>query len=120
MNIETNLASTDVDIMSRYAALVANPEIREHFLGRIMAEFDRTREMLAAIFDRPTMNRRPRAAKTLALRADALRVLHHQQIDLLSRWRAFRNSGDEAGAKRMLPEVLLSVNAIASGLRTTG
>jgi phosphoenolpyruvate carboxylase len=120
MNVETNLASTDVDIMSRYAALVANPEVQAHFLGRIMEEFNRTREMLAAIFDRPTMNRRPRAAKTLALRADALRVLHHQQIDLLSRWRAFRNAGDEAGAKRMLPEVLLSVNAIASGLRTTG
>jgi hypothetical protein len=27
---------------------------------------------------------------------------------------------DEAGARRMLPELLLSVNAIASGLRTTG
>ena len=76
--------------------------------------------MLAACFDRPTMNRRPRAAKTLALRADALRILHREQIELLARWRALQAAADESGAKRMLPELLLSVNAIASGLRTTG
>ena len=120
MNVETNLASTDQSIMSDYAGLVADAEVRRRFLDRIMTEIELTREMLAACFDRPTMNRRPRAAKTLALRADALRILHREQIELLARWRALQAADDEAGAKRMLPELLLSVNAIASGLRTTG
>jgi phosphoenolpyruvate carboxylase len=64
--------------------------------------------------------RRPRMLKTLQLRADALRVLHLQEIDLLRRWRKLHETGDEAAADAMLPELLLSINAIASGLRTTG
>jgi phosphoenolpyruvate carboxylase len=120
MNVETNLASTDQGIMSDYAGLVINAEVRGRFLGRIMHEIALTREMLAICFDRPNMNRRPRAAKTLALRAAALHILHREQIELLARWRALQAAEDEAGARRMLPELLLSVNAIASGLRTTG
>jgi len=49
-----------------------------------------------------------------------LHVLHLQEIHLLEKWRALRASGDEAGAEKMLPDLLLSINAIASGLRTTG
>ena len=120
MNVETNLASADREIMSQYAALVGNERVRASFLGRIMEEFDRTRAMLAECFGRKSMARRPRAAKTLALRAHALRVLHHQQIGLLERWRGLQHAGDNEAAKRMLPELLLSINAIASGLRTTG
>jgi phosphoenolpyruvate carboxylase len=58
--------------------------------------------------------------KTLQLRADALRLLHMDQIRLLTRWRALRKEGHDAEAEAMLPELFLSVNAIASGLRTTG
>ena len=120
MNVETNLASADREIMSNYAGLVANPTVRGAFLGRIMGEFERTYDLLTECFGRSTMDRRPRAAKTLRLRADALRVLHEQQIDLLDRWRTVQRSGDEAAAKQMLPALMLSINAIASGLRTTG
>ena len=120
MNVETNLASADRNIMALYAALVSNERVRGSFLDRIMAEFDLTHAMLTDCFGRSTMARRPRAAKTLALRADALLVLHHQQIELLGRWRGLQKANDEEAAKRMLPELLLSINAIASGLRTTG
>ena len=58
--------------------------------------------------------------KTLQLRAEALRVLHLQEISFLRRWRALRAAGDEAAAEKMLPDLLLAINAIASGLRTTG
>jgi phosphoenolpyruvate carboxylase len=58
--------------------------------------------------------------RTLQLRAEALRLLHLDQIRLLRRWRAARKEGREADAEGMLPELFLSVNAIASGLRTTG
>jgi phosphoenolpyruvate carboxylase len=49
-----------------------------------------------------------------------LKVLHRQQITLLRRWRSLLESGDTEGASACLPELLLTVNAIASGLRTTG
>ena len=120
MNVEINLTSADLTIMTHYAGLVENAVVRKAFLDRIVGEFKRTTEMLAECFGRPLMQRRPRAAKTLELRAAALRVLHQQQIELLGRWRGLQKSGDEDAAKRLLPEVLLSINAIASGLRTTG
>ena len=37
MNVETNLASADREIMSQYAGLVGNEAVRASFLGRIMA-----------------------------------------------------------------------------------
>ncbi len=120
MNVETNLASADRNIMTDYAGLVANPAVRAAFLSRITGEFERTNHLLTECFGRSTMDRRPRAAKTLRLRADALHVLHEQQIVLLGRWRELQKSGDEEAAKRMIPELMLSINAIASGLRTTG
>ena len=52
--------------------------------------------------------------------AASMRVLHFQEIHLRRRWRALHRAGDDATAERMLPELLLSINAIASGLRTTG
>jgi phosphoenolpyruvate carboxylase len=43
-----------------------------------------------------------------------------QQIALLRQWREYSNSGNSDAADAMLPQLLLSINAIASGLRTTG
>jgi phosphoenolpyruvate carboxylase len=55
------------------------------------------------------------------LRAEALRILHEQQIALLRRWRE-PDGGWRPGRlpRALLPQLLLSINAIASGLRTTG
>ncbi len=47
-------------------------------------------------------------------------VLHRQQIRLLSKWRELIKTGEQSEADAMLPDLLLSINAIASGLRTTG
>ena len=53
-------------------------------------------------------------------REEPLRVLHIQQISLLSEWRMRLANGDAIGAEAMVPDLLISVNAISSGLRTTG
>jgi phosphoenolpyruvate carboxylase len=58
--------------------------------------------------------------RTLELRSEALRILHSQQISLLSRWRNLLLEKRTEEADALLPELLLSINAIASGLRTTG
>jgi phosphoenolpyruvate carboxylase len=57
--------------------------------------------------------------KTLKLRDAGLQRLHKHQIALLRDWRA-RKEESEKKANELLPAVLLSVNAIAAGLRTTG
>lgn len=119
-NSETNLASTDYDIMKLYAGLVEDKATRKRIFGVISEEWYRTREMLARLRGAPVDARRPRMNKTLGLRADALRILHEQQIDLLKKWRSLRKAGKMEEAEDMLPDLLLSINAIASGLRTTG
>ena len=106
--------------MADYAAMVRSAPLRERFYGEIASEYRRTQRMLDRIFGSPMAERRPRMAKTLVLRDAALRALHHHQIEILGRWRALRASGDIAGADQVLPTLLLSINAIASGLRTTG
>ena len=119
-NVETNLASADVELMRAYASLVGDEAVRGEFFDRVLAEFERTERMLNAIFGGEALpERRPRMVKTLKLRDARLRVLHQQQIDLLARWRPLRER-DSAAADELLPQLLLNVNAIASGLRTTG
>jgi phosphoenolpyruvate carboxylase len=119
-NIESSIASSDVELMQEYASLVEDAGLRDRFMRIILNEWNLTRSMMDKLRGRAMAERRPRMLKTLALRAEALRVLHLQEITLLRRWRQHRASGDEAAAEAMLPDLLLSINAIASGLRTTG
>ena len=119
-NVESSIASTDLDLMRAYAALVEDEELRNRLFNQIWEEWTRTRAMLHELRGQPTAQRRPRMLKTLQLRAEALHLLHMDQIRLLREWRAARKEGREADAEAMLPDLFLSVNAIASGLRTTG
>jgi len=119
-NVETNLASANLDIIRGYADLVKDPELRNKFLTLIVNEFDRTLLSLAELFDGEMRDRRPRMAKTLEIREAPLRVLHQQQITLLKEWRDHLNNDRKTEADALLPRLLLSINAIASGLRTTG
>lgn len=119
-NVETTMASADLELMGRYAGLVREAALRERFMRVIVAEFKRTGLWLNELFGGSVETRRPRMYKTLQLRADALRALHLRQIQLLKTWRGFKEKERPAAAQKLLPEVLLSINAIASGLRTTG
>jgi len=119
-NVETNLASANLDFINAYAELVEDPHLRQRFVAIIVAEFQRTRDLLAELFDGEMAARRPRMAKTLEIREAPLRVLHHQQIKLLREWRGLLRGGQTEAAEDLFPRLLLSINAIASGLRTTG
>lgn len=119
-NVETNLASANLELMADYAELVTDPILRKEFLSWIVGEFERTRSHLAELFAGEMHDRRPRMAKTLEIREAPLRVLHQQQITLLREWRGHLAEDRTAEADALLPKLLLSINAIASGLRTTG
>jgi phosphoenolpyruvate carboxylase len=119
-NVESSLASADPELMDLYADLVEDEALRQRFKSQIRAEWDRTHLALEQLRGKSLKSSRPRMLKTLALRTEALRVLHHQQVGLLREWRGRVHSGNIPGADALLPELLLSINAIASGLRTTG
>jgi phosphoenolpyruvate carboxylase len=119
-NVETNLASANLELMNEYASLVEDPALRKKFMDIIVAEFHRTRDLLEGLYEGSMDDRRPRMAKTLAIREAPLKVLHRQQIAILQDWRELVANDREADAETMFPKMLLSINAIASGLRTTG
>lgn len=119
-NVETNVASSDDEMIALYASLVDDRVLRERFKKRVIDELDRTRRVLDLLHGAPVAERRPRMWRTIRLRDAGLRALHEFQVDVLRQWRAHRAEGDEGAAAALLPRVLLSVNAIASGLRTTG
>lgn len=119
-NAETSLSSADTGLMYEYAELVGNVDLRDRFYAIIAGEHRNTQSMINQIFGAPRSVRRPRMEATLALRERGLRVLHMRQIALLKEWRALRAAGEEHRAALIFPSLLLSINAIASGLRTTG
>ena len=119
-NVETNLASANLELMRDYAGLVQDEPLRDRFLLCIFEEFEKTRSLLAELFAGEMRARRPRMAKTLEIREAPLRVLHLQQIALLREWRGHVAAEHADAANALLPKLLLSINAIASGLRTTG
>jgi phosphoenolpyruvate carboxylase len=94
--------------------------VRERVLGLIMGEFERTRRGLEALYGGPLAERRPNVQRALDTRRATLRLLHHQQIELLRRWRVLQQTGDQLAAEPLLLHLLLTVNAIASGIGTTG
>ena len=110
--METNLFSANLDLMRAYASLVKEEDVRKRFMERIEGEYNLLKDRLADLFPKPIQERRPRYAKTLTLRDEPLRILHLQQVELLREWR---------DTEEDLPrEIIFSISAIASGLRTTG
>ncbi len=119
-NAATCLAAADPDVMAEYAMLVDDAPLRDQFLARITAELQRTSRMLEEIYGGTLAQRRPNIDASLRVRRQPLRVLHRQQIALLRDWRDKRRQGDDEAAAVLLPGLLLTVNAIASGLGATG
>jgi phosphoenolpyruvate carboxylase len=119
-NAATCLAAADRDMMNEYALLVEDAALRDRFHAQITEELERTSRMLEQIYGGTLAERRPNIDASLRVRRPPLRVLHRQQIALLREWRGMRRRGDDDGAAALLPGLLLTVNAIASGLGATG
>lgn len=112
-NVEASLLMADPTIMTLYASLVDDPAVRDAMLARIMNEFDLAKDGVSALLGSAPVARRPHLLKTLEMRAAGLAWLHREQVRLLAAWRL---KPDDAS----LAPLLLSVNAIAMGLKTTG
>jgi len=111
-NVEASLMTAHRELMAEYAELVESEALRASMMAQINAEFDRTEQALNELFGHTFPARRPRLWKTVELRRVALERLHRHQMRQLRQWR----SGDESVRLALLE----TVNAIASGLKTTG
>nr|WP_279382604.1 phosphoenolpyruvate carboxylase [Acanthopleuribacter pedis] len=119
-NVATSIATADLQIMKKYAALVRDETVRTRIFALIEEEYGRTMKVLEAIYGGPLSETRQKTERPLARRRAGLHLLHHQQREQLRRWRELRAAGDTAASEAMLPGLLLTINAIAGGLGTTG
>ena len=117
-NIESSLVSANEPWMREYAALVPDAVVRERFLDIIV------RGLNPRVKCWRTSSREPsrRGVHVWPSRLPYARVqcASWAQIELLRTWRAEVSAGRAENAEALIPDVLVSVNALASGLRTTG
>ncbi len=112
-NVDTSLAATDVSVMGMYAGLVEDRAIGEQFLKLFCDEFEKTQGFIFDIFESDFQERRRNHYYSNHLRNSLLIPLHKKQIHLLSQW---RKNPDE----HLHKELMVCINAIASGLGGTG
>ena len=119
-NVATAWMMACPEQMRAYADLVDDPATADALLSRILDEYYLTEKMLERFYRGPVIEKRPSVQAVLGIRAEAMGPLHAHQRELLGAWRAARAADDEAQADALLPELLLSINAIAAGLGVTG
>ena len=120
-NIESNLVSTNLEIMREYASLVEDEGLKTRIMTLIEEELELTKRMVALVMGGDFVQRRPRLQYTVRRRAKILTLLHRHQIQLLRQWR-IAQATDPGGERteQLRRSLILSVNAISHGLRTTG
>ena len=119
-NASTSVMAANRSMMRLYGSMVTERKLRNTFLKRILAEHSLTRKMLNELSDSKLTEGRPRLRKVINLRESAIDLLHEQQVALLKDWRKKLIDGDKKEADVLLPQMLLSLNAIAAGLQATG
>ena len=114
-NVEMALAMTDLRIAEFYVDNLVEPGLQSIF-DDIRLEYEVTvREVLRLLGTTTLLARHPVLRNTLAVRAVYLEPLHHLQVELLAQRR--RERATDPDLDRAL---LLTVNGIAAGLRSTG
>jgi phosphoenolpyruvate carboxylase len=118
-NVEMTLAKTDMAVARRYVETLVPDELRSIFVT-IEDEYQRTvSEVLWLTGAKTLLSDNPTLSKTIAIRDEHLLPLQLMQIQLLGRVRRVRHNGDEP-AEDLMRALLLTTNAIATGLRNTG
>ncbi len=117
-NMEMALAKVDLRIAGAYAEL-ADIEVREAVMPKLLGEFERTVSGLLRVMGRDRLlDHDPTLAAILGLRAPYLEPLHALQVALLRRLRD--SDEDDAATARLRRAMLTATNGIAAGLRNTG
>ena len=119
IQIESNLLAADVDIMNNFANLVQDDFTRLELMELILTDYQTCVQQIQNIMDEPVEIRRISKLENIKLRKNALRELHAIQIDTLSNWRAIKKSDTEL-RETYLIQLLVLVNALSGGLKSTG
>lgn len=117
-NCEMTMVKSDMNIVSRYGSLVLNPDIREKFLTLLLDEHALAVQMLLKLTgQQQLLDHNPKLREILFVRNHYLDPLSYIQVDLLNRYRC---ETDQEKCRKLLENIKLSINGIASGMKNTG
>jgi phosphoenolpyruvate carboxylase len=116
---ETNLLNADRDIMAQFADLVPNATVREELYQLIVEDYEAGLDNIARIMGASVADRRISRLENNRLRRRALSILHQIQLESLQEWRATKGQNKEQDDALLL-KLLLLVNALSGGLKSTG
>ncbi len=110
-DVELALARADLEIAASYDELVSAEH--RHFVARIRAEYQLTREHVLAIKGcQHLLDSEPTTQRSIRLRSPYIDPMHLIQVDLLKRWRAGGRQD-----KELLAALLASVTGISQALQ---
>jgi phosphoenolpyruvate carboxylase len=114
-NLEMVLAKSDMDLASRYVALVEDKAMGEAIFGRIREGWQMTHDCLLSVTRQTRLlQKNPALDQSIRLRLPYIEPLNLLQIELLKRHRAGEDD------PRVREGIQLSINAIATALRNSG
>ncbi|MBX3197829.1 MAG: phosphoenolpyruvate carboxylase [Labilithrix sp.] len=114
--IAVSLAQADMVVASRYADLCDDVELARRLFQRIALDHGRAVRAIRTIFERSdALESDSTLARSIELRNPYVDPLSFIQIELLRRKRA-----EEGESPDLLRAILLTINGVAAGLRSTG
>ncbi|MCW5831506.1 MAG: phosphoenolpyruvate carboxylase [Labilithrix sp.] len=114
--IAVSLAQADMVVASRYADLCEDVALARRLFRRIALDHGRAVRAIRTIFERPdALEPDSTLARSIELRNPYVDPLSFIQIELLRRERA-----EERESPELLRAILLTINGVAAGLRSTG
>jgi phosphoenolpyruvate carboxylase len=119
IQIETNLLLADKEVMWSFAALVSNKDTQQQLMDMIILDFENGLSAIEKIFGQKASQRRVTRIEDIKLRNNGMKVLHKMQIENIQKWRSASGVQNEKNDQHLL-ELLLLVNAISGGLKSTG
>jgi len=119
IQIESNLLHADPTIMKAFAEFVSDPDTRGNLLQLVLKDYEQSLRNIEEIMVAPQKERRISRLENIRLRHHALSVLHEIQLQDLRHWRTLPAT-NESEKENYLLQLLLLVNALSGGLKSTG
>ncbi len=119
-NAEMSLLKADMQIAALYAALAGSLPQSASIFATILAEYERTRDVVLAITGHANlMDGEPTTQRSIHLRNAYIDPLNFIQVEMLRRLRALPDP-ESSEAADLREVVIVTINGIAAGLRNTG
>jgi len=120
-NVQISLAKTDLSIAVQYAQMVQDRAIRERVHGRIAAEHARAVENVLEVCSQKGLLDRDQVLRdSIRQRNPYVDPLHYLQMRFLSRFSEKKTPVDEETHTKINRILLLTINGIAFGMKSTG